>query len=123
MRQSKCERRQDQIRQGLHDRGGSCARSPPGGRGHVVLIFEAWRVFCLSKGTNTFLTKLEAYDPYAAFVASSISWIVVLRLVDTRRNRPHPHQVGWEWAHQITRIGLFAEPTGVIGRRQYDRHA
>jgi len=35
--------------------------------------------------------------------------IVILRLVDTRRDRLHPHRLGWEWPHQLTRIGLVAQ--------------
>ena len=34
--------------------------------------------------------------------------IVILRLVDARGDRPHPHGFGGERPHQVTRIGLFA---------------
>jgi putative ABC transport system substrate-binding protein len=31
-----------------------------------------------------------------------------------RRDRPHPHQVGPEGAHQVTRIGLLAQPARIV---------
>jgi hypothetical protein len=40
--------------------------------------------------------------------------IVVLRLVDPGRDRPHPHRLGWERLHQVTRIILVAQPADVI---------
>src|SRR5262249_35740200 len=47
----------------------------------------------------------------------------VLWLVDPCRNRPHPHQIGWERSHQVTRVGLLAKPAGIIIRCQNHRHA
>ena len=43
--------------------------------------------------------------------------IVVFRLVDPGRDRPHPHIAGREGPHQFIRIGLVAQPAGIIGRR------
>jgi hypothetical protein len=40
-----------------------------------------------------------------------------------RRDRPHPHQVGPEGAHQVTRIGLLAQPARIVARRQNDGRA
>ena len=45
------------------------------------------------------------------------------QLVDSCRNRPHPHQVGGKWSHQVARIRLLAEPAGIISRRENDRHS
>jgi hypothetical protein len=49
--------------------------------------------------------------------------IIVLGLVDPRRDRPHPHRSGREWMHQLARVGLLAEPAGIVARRENDRHA
>lgn len=49
--------------------------------------------------------------------------IVVLRLVDPGRNRPHPHQAGRERSHEVARVRLIAELAGIITWRDDDRHA
>jgi len=46
--------------------------------------------------------------------------IIVLRLVHSCRDRPHPHGLGRERSHQVTRIGLLAEPAGVVAGRKDD---
>ena len=40
--------------------------------------------------------------------------IVVFRLVDPRRYRPHPHRLGGKRSHQVTRVGLVAQPAGIV---------
>src|SRR6266480_7632982 len=49
--------------------------------------------------------------------------VIVLRLIDAGRDWPHPHWLGRERTHQITRISLFAEPARVIVPRENDRHS
>jgi len=49
--------------------------------------------------------------------------IVVFRFVDPCRDRPHPHWLGRVWPHQVARVGLITQPTGVIGGREDERHA
>jgi hypothetical protein len=48
--------------------------------------------------------------------------IIVLRLVDPCRDRPHPHWLGREWPHQVMRIGFIAQPAHVICGREDERH-
>src|SRR5215813_5310075 len=48
--------------------------------------------------------------------------IVILGLVDPRRNRPHPHRSGREWAHEVARVGLLTQPTSIVTGRQNERH-
>src|SRR5579862_8753359 len=44
------------------------------------------------------------------------------RLVDPRRDRPHPHGLGRGRTYQVTRVGLVAQPAGVVAGCQYQRH-
>ena len=48
--------------------------------------------------------------------------IVVLRLVDPRRYRPQPHQLGGERPHQVARIGVVTKPACVVVRCEDQRH-
>jgi Domain of unknown function (DUF4431) len=55
---------------------------------------------------------LGTTTPYAASVASSIGSIIdgsSFWPVDTRRNRPHPHEIGRERSHQIAGTGLVTK--------------
>jgi len=36
--------------------------------------------------------------------------VIILGLVNPRRDRPNPHELGRERTHQVARVGLFAEP-------------
>src|SRR5947209_6179590 len=49
-------------------------------------------------------------------------WIVVLRLVDPGRDKPHPHGLRREWPQQIVRTWLVAQPASVVARREDQRH-
>jgi hypothetical protein len=49
--------------------------------------------------------------------------IVILRLVDPRRDRPHPHRRRRERSHQLVRIGFIAQPTLIVARCNDQRHA
>src|SRR5262249_39516976 len=49
--------------------------------------------------------------------------IVIFGLIDPRRDRPHPHQAGREWTHQVMRVRFLAKPPGIIISRENDRHA
>ena len=64
-----------------------------------------------------------AGDLLAAFDRLNNRGIIVFGLVDTRRDRPHPHQMSRERLHQVARVGFSTKPTGVIGWREDDRHA
>ena len=48
--------------------------------------------------------------------------IVILGLVDPRRDRPHPHQAGREWTHKVMRVRLLAKPPSIIISRENERH-
>ena len=50
-------------------------------------------------------------------------WIVILRLVDARRDRPHPHRLRRERPHQVTRVRLVAQAAGVVGGCEDQGHA
>jgi hypothetical protein len=49
--------------------------------------------------------------------------IVILRLVDARRYRPHAHRLGRERLHQVVRVGLLAQPARAVAGRNDQRHA
>jgi hypothetical protein len=40
--------------------------------------------------------------------------VVVARIVDASRNRPHLHRSRWEGGQQIAGFGFFAEPPVVV---------
>jgi len=45
-----------------------------------------------------------------------------MRLERNRRDRPHPHQLGRVWPHEVARVRLLTEPARVVVRRDDDRH-
>ena len=49
--------------------------------------------------------------------------VIVLRLIDPNRDRPHPYRLGWEWSHQVSRVRLVAQPARVVTRCVDERHA
>ena len=49
--------------------------------------------------------------------------VVIFRLVDPGRDRPHPHGASRERPHQFARIRLAAQPAGIVARRKDQRHA
>jgi hypothetical protein len=49
--------------------------------------------------------------------------IIVFQLVDPSRYRPHPHWGRRKRTHQVARIGLVAQPAGVVAGCEDERHA
>ena len=85
-----------------------------------------WRARILYPGVAGRRDSLRAQRHHAAARSCgqnvTRSWGRRSPVVDPCRDRPHPHWLGWEWANQVTRIGLVAQPPGVVGRREYQRH-
>ena len=48
--------------------------------------------------------------------------VIVLRLIDPGGDRPHPHRLGRERAHQVARVRLVTQPAGVVAGREDQRH-
>jgi hypothetical protein len=59
MRQSRCERRQEQIRPDLHDRGGSCALHSVSGVGDAMLLLFSRFGERLIKSATTFYNHVQ----------------------------------------------------------------
>jgi hypothetical protein len=80
-------------RSGGRPRYGGTGRSPVGSR-------------CLRPREGDKRVLLGLRDRRRHFNRLDNGRIVILRFVDACRDRPHPHRLGWERLHQITRIRI-----------------
>jgi hypothetical protein len=65
---------------------------------------ELDRGVCAREGSKRVLFGLR--DRRRHFNRLDNGRIVIFRFVDACRDRPHPHRLGWERLHQITRIRI-----------------